>query len=43
MQIRTGDTSSDVDRIVSAIRLDISIRQRIAQLEAVLSLASENA
>ena len=38
MQVSAGDTSSDIDSVISAVRLDIGIRQRVAQLEAVLSL-----
>ena len=43
MQICTSDTSSDIYCVVAAVRLDMSIGQRVAQLEAVLSLAPINA
>ena len=43
MQIGAGDTSSDIDRVVSAVCLDIGIRQRVAQLKAVLSFAPVDA
>ena len=43
MQVRASNTGSDVDSVVAAIRLEIGIRQRVAQLKAVLSLASINA
>jgi hypothetical protein len=43
MQICTSDASGDIDRVITAIRLDIGIRQRVAQLDAVLSLAPVDA
>ena len=43
MKIGAGDTSGDIYSVVSAICLDTGIRQRVAQLNAVLALAPVNA